>query len=82
MQGADDNTAHNIARTYADNGRPVAGSSEFKQIFDQVRKTPIPNGGLFLEKSQLWMTEGQYNFSNKNKVCRNYCWRQLEEICS
>src|SRR4029077_648998 len=24
----------------------------------------IPNGGLFLEKSQLWMTEGQYNFTN------------------
>jgi hypothetical protein len=32
-----------------------------------VRKIPIPNGGLFLEKSQLWMTEGQYNFSNKIK---------------
>jgi outer membrane receptor protein involved in Fe transport len=67
LQGADDITAHNIARSYADNGRPVAGSSEFKQIFDQVRKTPIPKGGLFLEKSQLWMTEGQYNFSNKIK---------------
>jgi len=67
MQGADDVTAHNIARSYADNGRPVAGSEQFNQIFDQVRKTPIPNGGLFLEKSQLWMTEGQYNFSNKIK---------------
>ena len=67
MQGADDATAHNVARTYADNGRPVAGSAEFNQIFDQVRKTPIPNGGLFLEKSQLWMAEGQYNFSNKIK---------------
>lgn len=67
MQGADDNTAQNIARGFADQGRPVAGSQEFKQIFDQVRKVPIPNGGLFLEKSQLWMTEGQYNFSNKIK---------------
>ena len=67
MQGADDITAHNIARAYADQGRPVAGSQEFKQIFDQVRKTPIPHGGLFLEKSQLWMGEGQYNFSNKIK---------------
>lgn len=65
--GIDDVTAQNIARNYADQGRPVAGSDEFKQIFDQVRKTPIPNGGLFLEKSQLWMTEGQYNFSNKIK---------------
>src|SRR6185295_1110458 len=56
-----------FARNYADQGRPVAGSQEFKQIFDQVRKIPIPNGGLFLEKSQLWMGEGQYNFSNKIK---------------
>ena len=67
MQGADDLTANNIARAYADQDRPAAGSQEFKQIFDQVRKIPIPNGGLFLEKSQLWMTEGQYNFSNKIK---------------
>ncbi len=67
LQGADDITANNIARSFADQGRPQAGSQEFKQIFDQVRKIPIPNGGLFLEKSQLWMTEGQYNFSNKIK---------------
>jgi outer membrane receptor protein involved in Fe transport len=55
---------HQSARAYADQGRPEPGSQQFTQIFDQVRKTPIPNGGLFLEKSQLWMTEGQYNFSN------------------
>ena len=55
--------AHNIARQFADQGRPEPGSAQFKQIFDQVRKVPIPKGGLFLEKSQLWMTEGQYNFS-------------------
>ncbi|PWT93040.1 MAG: TonB-dependent receptor [Acidobacteria bacterium] len=67
LQGADDATANNIARSFADQGRPLPGSDNFKQIFDQVRKTPIPNGGLFLEKSQLWMTEGQYNFSNKIK---------------
>lgn len=61
------NEAHIIARTTADIGRPVAGSSQFNQIFDQVRSIPIPNGGRFLEKSQLWMTEGQFNFSNKIK---------------
>ncbi len=55
---------HQQARAFADNDRPEAGSPEFRQIFDQVRKTPIPNGGLFKEKSQLWMTEGQYHFSN------------------
>lgn len=55
--------AHNVARQFADQGRPAAGSAQFKEIFDAVRKVPIPKGGLFLEKSQLWMTEGQYNFS-------------------
>lgn len=59
--------AHNAARAFADQGRPLAGSQPFNEIFDQVRKIPIPNGGRFLEKSQLWMTEGQYNFSNKIK---------------
>jgi outer membrane receptor protein involved in Fe transport len=59
--------AHNAARAFADIGRPAAGSQQFNEIFDQVRKVPIPNGGRFLEKSQLWMSEGQYNFSNKIK---------------
>ncbi len=58
---------HNAGRGLADQGRPAAGSTQFTQIFDQVRKIPIPNGGLFLEKSQLWMYEGQYNFSEKIK---------------
>src|SRR4029079_5537129 len=67
LQGKDMLTAHNFGRSVADKGRPVAGSQQFNDLFNQVRKTPIPNGGLFLEKSQLWMTEGQYNFSNAIK---------------
>jgi len=62
--GADKMTALNMARNFADQGRPEAGSEQFNQIFDQVRKTPIPNGGMFKEKSQLWMTEGQYTFGD------------------
>jgi outer membrane receptor protein involved in Fe transport len=65
--GADKSTALNIARSFADQGRPAAGSTQFNQIFDVVRKTPIPNGGLFKEKSQLWMTEGQYTFGDAVK---------------
>jgi outer membrane receptor protein involved in Fe transport len=61
--GAPISQAHLIARNYSDRNRPTAGTPEFYQLFDQVRKTPIPNGGLFKEKSQLWMTEGQYSFS-------------------
>ena len=64
LQGAPDAQAHGIARGYADTGRPEAGSDQFNQTFDQVRKTPIPNGGLFKEKSQLWMSEGQYRFGD------------------
>lgn len=62
--GADKATALQAARQYADQGRPQPGSAEFKQLFDKARGIPIPNGGLFQEKSQLWMTEAQYNFSH------------------
>lgn len=67
LGGANDLNAHNNARGFADMGRPVAGSAQFKHIFDSVRNVPIPKGGLFLEKSQLWMGEGQYNFADKIK---------------
>ncbi len=59
---------HLAGRGFADQGRPAGGSSEFTHLFDSVRNRPISQGGgLFLEKSQLWMTEGQYDFSNKIK---------------
>ena len=68
MAGAPISQAHQMARAYADRDRPLPGSEQFKTIFDQVRKTPISEGGgLFLERSQLWMTEGQYDLSNKLK---------------
>jgi len=56
--------AHGFARSIADKERPLPGTPEFKKILDQVRKTSVSEtgkGGLFLEKSQLWMAEGQYN---------------------
>jgi outer membrane receptor protein involved in Fe transport len=67
MQGGNQINSHNMARNAADQGRPIPGSTQFQQIFDQVRKTPIPNGGLFLEKSQMWMGEGQWNLRDKIK---------------
>ena len=66
-QGASDAEAHAAARAFADQGRPAAGSTQFNDLFDAVRKTPIPGGGLFKETSQMWMGEGQYNFSDKIK---------------
>ena len=62
--GADKTTALNMARAFADQGRPEGGTDAFKQILNQVKSIPIPKGARFLEKSQLWMSEGQYNFSS------------------
>lgn len=59
--------AHAAGRATADQGRPEAGTTAFQQLFDKVRKTPIPNGGLFKERSQLWMNEGQYRFGDASK---------------
>lgn len=55
---------HVSGRTNADQGRPVAGSNQFRHLFDSVRTVPIPDGGMFKEKSQLWMSEGQYTFGD------------------
>ena len=68
LAGATDIVAHNTARAFADIGRPVPGSAQFKTIFDQVRKVPIKfGGGLFLDKTNLSNWEGQYNFSEYTK---------------
>lgn len=60
-----DAAAHSTGRNFADQGRPVPGTSEFNALFDDIRTTPISEGGgLFLDKSDLYMAEGQYNFTN------------------
>jgi outer membrane receptor protein involved in Fe transport len=66
--GRPDLEAHNIARRAADVGRPAPYSQQFQTIFDAVRKKPIPIGGLFLDKTDLWFFEGQYNLSSVIKV--------------
>ena len=64
------NTAaiQNAARQYADNGKPVAGTKAFNDLFNAIRKVPIPQGGLFLDRSDLYQTEGQYNLTNILKL--------------
>ncbi len=60
-----DDAAHQGARAFADQGRPEPGSERFNTLFDKVRATPISQGGgLFLDRSDLYFAEGQYNFSN------------------
>ncbi len=67
-QGADNTTAFNAARSYADQGRPAAGSDAFKQLFNTVAQKAIPLGGHFLDRSNLYVIEGQYNFSDALKI--------------
>jgi outer membrane receptor protein involved in Fe transport len=63
--GRSDAEAHSLARTTAVVGRPAAGSAQFKQLYDEIRKRPISaNGGLLLDKSDLYMVEGQYNLGS------------------
>jgi outer membrane receptor protein involved in Fe transport len=68
QSGRGDLESHNFARSVADQGRPAPGSQEFRTIFDAVRKRPIPQGGLFLDRTDLWMVEGQYNLTEAIKV--------------
>ncbi|HET9431854.1 MAG TPA: TonB-dependent receptor, partial [Chitinophagaceae bacterium] len=67
LAGKSDLDAHNIARAVADQGRPASGSPQFKNIYTEVRKKPIPYGGLFLDRTDLYFAEGQYNFSSAVK---------------
>lgn len=65
LNGLTDIDAHNNARAVADAGAPKPGSNQFKQLFDQVRSVPISKGGgLFVDKTDLYTLEGQYNFSH------------------
>ncbi len=68
MAGRPDLEAHNIARGVADQGRPVSGTSQFRNIFDAVRSKPIPQGGKFLDRTDLYLAEGQYNLTSAIKV--------------
>jgi len=66
--GADSVSAYALARAYADRNRPAAGSAQFKNIFDSVSNIPIPKGGKFLDRTDLYHAEGQYNLTPCIKV--------------
>jgi len=68
LAGMQDIDAHNAARAVADKNRPAAGSTQFKQLLEQIRGVPISKGGgLFVDKTNLYNYEGQYNFSDMTK---------------
>ncbi len=59
-----DLTAHGFARTAADVGRPLPGTNVFDVMKKTVRTTGIPKGALFLDESDLYAVDGQFNFSD------------------
>ncbi len=68
MNGMTNYDAHQAARAFADVGRPAANSTVLKNSYDAIRKTPISkNGGLLLDRSDLYSYEGNYNFSHLTK---------------
>jgi outer membrane receptor protein involved in Fe transport len=68
MNGMTAYDAHQSSRSIADVGRPVAGTPSFINAYDAIRKRPISqNGGLLLDKSDLYAYEGNYNLSSVTK---------------
>lgn len=56
--------AHWAARSFADQGRPDAGSAVFNRLKDSIAGLPTSQGGtLFLDRSRLYNAELQYNFT-------------------
>ncbi|MGE5109031.1 MAG: TonB-dependent receptor domain-containing protein, partial [Sphingobacteriales bacterium] len=79
LTGASDVTAHSNGRATADVGRPVPGTEPFRTLYEKVTTAPIPIGGLLLDRSDLWASEGQYNFQDVIKfvdVLAGANWRQ------
>ncbi len=73
LGGAEENTAHGIARNAADAGRYDPGSPQFNQALEDVRSRPIPGdfqapprriGSRFVDKTNLYHLEGSYTLTD------------------
>jgi outer membrane receptor protein involved in Fe transport len=62
---ASDITIHNNVRATVDAGRLMPGTPQYDAAIKKIKSTPIRQGGaLFLDKSDLYATEAQVNFSD------------------
>ncbi len=67
--GLPEAAAHVFARNAADATRKQPGSSSFNSELNRLSKLPISKGGArFIDKSALYVYEGQYNLSSLVKV--------------
>lgn len=79
---ADEYGAHLFARNAADVGRPQPGSTAFNTLKKNIMTTAIPAGAKFLDRTDLYSTEGQLNlsdvlsFSDKVEVITGANWKQ------
>lgn len=64
LAGASDALAHANARAAADVGRLIPGTPAFNSALNKISAVAIPKGAAFLDKSDLYVTEFQYNFSS------------------
>jgi len=63
-QGATVEEAHQAARQAGEAAQAKPGTEEFKELFNEIRNTPISEGGAqFLDETGLWHGETMYNFS-------------------
>jgi outer membrane receptor for ferrienterochelin and colicin len=67
LAGLSDYDAHLAARKTADVGRPVIGTAAFNQLYDKIRKLPVPLGGALLDRTDLYSAEANYNLSEYTK---------------
>jgi outer membrane receptor protein involved in Fe transport len=56
--------ASTLARDTADKNRFLPGTTNFKNALNAINRTPIPNGAEFIDKTNLYVGEGMYNFSD------------------
>lgn len=60
-----DSANHTAARAFADRNRLIPGTDEFETAFDSiVGITDLTRGSRFLDRSQMYHFEGQYDFTN------------------
>ncbi|MFZ1529147.1 MAG: TonB-dependent receptor [Ferruginibacter sp.] len=67
LGGMTDLDAHTAARKAADVGRPAIGTAQFSEIYEKVRRIPVPKGGGLLDRTDLYGVEGNYNLSPYTK---------------
>jgi outer membrane receptor for ferrienterochelin and colicin len=79
-----DITIHNSVRAQVDANRLIPGTQAYKDAVAKIRSTPVnrPGGAKFLDKSDLYSMEGQFNisdavgFSNVVEVMAGMNWKQ------